>query len=110
MKFIHQLLKNKRLLIHEKVQSIICLSNIPQQRKEIEEHIEQLKKLMQRYSKKKIQPMYLEQLCFAINKAGWSVTKTYSSYAFEQECFKKEFILMKQRSRQNSKNSMEKDF
>ena len=34
----------------------------------------------------------------------------YSHYAFEQEHFNKEFILMKQRSRQNSKNSMEKDF
>ena len=45
---------------------------------------------MQRYSKK-IQPMYLEQLCFAINRAGWSVTKIYSHYTFEQECFKKKF-------------------
>ena len=57
---------------------------------------------MQRYSKK-IQPMYLEQLCFAINRAGWSVTKIYSHYTFKQECFKKS-------SRQNAKNSIEKDF
>ena len=57
---------------------------------------------MQRYSKK-IQPLYLEQLCFAINRAGWSVTKIYSHYTFKQECFKK-------RSRQNAKNSIEKDF
>ena len=60
--------------------------------------------------KKKFQPMYLEQLCFAINRAGWSVTKIYSHYTFEQECFKKNFILMNQRSRQNAKNSIEKDF
>ena len=59
---------------------------------------------------KKIQPMYLEQLCFAINRAGWSVTKIYAHYTFEQECFKKNFIIMNQRSRQNAKNSVEKDF
>ena len=48
MKFIHQLLKNKRLLIHVKGQSISCSNKIPQQKKEIEEHIELL---MQYYSK-----------------------------------------------------------
>ena len=60
--------------------------------------------------KKKIQPMYLEQLCFAINRASWSATKIYSHYTFEQECFKKNFILMNQCSRQNAKNSIKKDF
>ena len=46
MKFIHQLLKNKRLLIHVKGQSISWSNNIPQQKKEIQEYTEQLKKLM----------------------------------------------------------------
>ena len=54
--------------------------------------------------------MYLEQLCFAINRAGWSVTKIYSHNTFKQECFKKNFILMNQRSRKNAKISSEKDF
>ena len=36
-----------------KGQYISCLNNIPQQKKEIHDHIEQLKKLMQRNSKKK---------------------------------------------------------
>ena len=54
--------------------------------------------------------MYLEQLCVAINRAGWSVTKIYSHYTFEQECFKKNFILMNQCSGQNAKNSIEKNF
>ena len=54
--------------------------------------------------------MYLEQLCFAIKRAGWSVITIYSHYAFEQECFKKEFILMNHRAKQNAKNSIEKDF
>ena len=54
--------------------------------------------------------MYLEQLCVAINRAGWSVTKIYSYYTFEQECFKKNFMLMNQCSRQNAKNSIEKNF
>ena len=60
--------------------------------------------------KEKFQTMYLEQICFAINGAGWSVTKIYSHYTFEQECFKKELILMNQHSRQNTKNSIEKNF
>ena len=54
--------------------------------------------------------MYLEQLCLAINIAHWSVTKIYSHYTFEQECSIKNLILMNQRSRQNVKNSIEKDF
>ena len=54
--------------------------------------------------------MYLEQLCVAINRAGWSVTKIYSHYTFEQEYFKKNFILMNQCSGQNAKNSIEKNF
>ena len=52
-----------------KGQSVSCLSNIPQQKKEIHDHIEQLKKLTQRCLKK-IQPMYLEQHSLAINRAG----------------------------------------
>ena len=53
--------------------------------------------------------MYLEQLCFGIKRASWSVTKVYLHYTFEQECFKKNFILMNQRSKQNVKNSIGKD-
>ena len=37
-------------------------------------------------------------------RAGWSVTKIYSHYTFEQECFKKKIILMNQLYRQNAKN------
>ena len=47
-----QLLKSKRLLIHAKGQYISCLNNILQQKRKIHNHTEQLKKLMQRYSKK----------------------------------------------------------
>ena len=47
-------------------------------------------------------------LCFM--RAHWSVTKIYSHYIFEQEPFKKEFILMNQSSRFNAKNLIEKDF
>ena len=51
MRFILQLLKNKCLLIHVKGQSISCLKNIPRQKKEIQKHIKQLKKIMQPYFK-----------------------------------------------------------
>ena len=40
--------------------------------------------------------MYLEQLCFAINRAGWSATKIYLHDAFEQERFKENSILTQQ--------------
>ena len=55
-------------------------------------------------------PLYLEDLRFLIKRAGWIITKLYSHFAFEQEAFKKDFVLMNQKSRQNAKNSIEKDY
>ena len=57
---------------------------------------------------KKIIPLYLEDLL--IKRARWRVTKLYSHFEFEQDAFKKEFVLMNQTSRQNAKNNIEKDF
>ena len=54
--------------------------------------------------------MYLEDLVFCIKRAGWKVTKIHSHLTFEQARFKQNFILMNQKSRQQSKNSVEKDF
>ena len=59
---------------------------------------------------KKFIPLYLEDLRFLIKRAGWVVTKLYSHFTFEQDAFKKDFVLMNQKSRQNAKNSIEKDF
>ena len=86
-----------------------CLINILQQKKAIHEHIEQLKKFRQLYSKKNSSDV-LELFCFVIKRAGWHITKVYLYFTFEQECFKKNFILMNQKSRQEAKNSIEKDF
>ena len=61
-------------------------------------------------SKKKCLPMYLEDLAFCIKRAGWKVTKIYSHLTFEQARFKRKLILMNQKSRQKSKNDIEKDF
>ena len=60
--------------------------------------------------KKKFLPMYLEELPFVIKKADWKVTKIYAHLTFEQKRFKQKFILMNQKSRQESKNDIEKDF
>ena len=57
---------------------------------------------------KKFIPLYLEDLRFLIKRAGWIVTKLYSHFTFEQDCFKKEFVLSNQKSRQNAKNDIEK--
>ena len=54
--------------------------------------------------------MYLEDLVFCIKRAGWKVTKIHSHLTFEQSRFKRNFILMNQKSRQLSKNNVEKDF
>ena len=54
--------------------------------------------------------MYLEKLAFVIKRAGWKVTKIHAHLTFEQKRFKQKFILMNQKSRQESKNDIEKDF
>ena len=59
---------------------------------------------------KKCIPLYIEDLRFLIKRAGWIVTKLYSHFTFEQDAFKKDFVLMNQRSRQNAKNDIEKNF
>ena len=60
--------------------------------------------------KKIFLPMYLEDLVFCIKRASWKVTKIHSHLTFEQARFKQKFILMNQKARQQSKNSVEKDF
>ena len=50
---------------------------------------------------KKCIPLYIEDLRFLIKRAGWIVTKLYSHFTFEQNAFKKDFVLMNQYSRQN---------
>ena len=54
--------------------------------------------------------MYLEDLVFWSNRACWKVTKIHSHLTFEQARFKQNFLLMNQKLRQQSKNSVEKDF
>ena len=59
---------------------------------------------------KRCVPMYLEELKFAIVRCSWKVTKLYKHYCFEQKKFKRDFILMNQKSRQEAKNKIESDF
>ena len=54
--------------------------------------------------------LYLEDLKFLTTRYSSRVTKIYSHYTFEQACFKREFVLMNQKSRQNAKNAVEKHF
>ena len=55
-------------------------------------------------------PLYRKDLRFLIKRASWIVTKLYSHFTFEQDCFKKEFVLSNQKWRQNAKNDIEKFF
>ena len=59
---------------------------------------------------KKFIPLYLGDLKFLIMRCCWRVTKIYSHYTFKQAGFKREFVLINQKSRQNAKNAIEKDF
>ena len=54
--------------------------------------------------------MYLEDLLFCIKRVGWKVIKTHSHLTFEQKRFKQKFIVMNQKSRQQSKNNVKKGF
>ena len=49
-------------------------------------------------------------LVFVIKRAGWKVTKIHAHLTFEQKRFKQKIILMNQKSRQELKNNIEKDF
>ena len=53
--------------------------------------------------------MYLEDLVFCI-KLAWKVTKIHAHLTFEQKRFKQKFILMNQKSRQESNNNVKKIF
>ena len=59
---------------------------------------------------KKYIPIYLEDLAFVIKRYGWVLTKIHAHLTFDQAPFKKDFILMNQKSRQLSKTNLEKDF
>ena len=54
--------------------------------------------------------LYLEDLNFCIKRAGWKVTKIHSHLTFDQEPFKRNFIIMNQTSRQKAKDDVTKDF
>ena len=43
-------------------------------------------------------------------RAGWKVTKIYEHYAFKQDTFKRDFVVMNQNARKTAKTKVEKDF
>ena len=59
---------------------------------------------------KKFVPLYLEEIKFAVLRCGWKVTKLYKHYYFDQERFKRNFILMNQKARQEAGDKVESDF
>ena len=61
-------------------------------------------------TEKKFIPLYAEDLHFLITRTGWLLTHIYEHFTFEQSKFKKDFVLMNQKSRQKAKSSVERDF
>ena len=51
---------------------------------------------------KKRFPMFIDHKHFLTERAGWKVTKVHAHYSFEQEPFKKEYILGNQGARQEA--------
>ena len=42
--------------------------------------------------------------------AGWLVTSIYEHFTFEQSTFKKDFVIMNQKARQQATSPLERDF
>ena len=59
---------------------------------------------------KKFVTLYAEDLHFLISRAGWLVTHIYAHYTFKQSKFKKDFVIINQKSRQTASSKLEKDF
>ena len=55
-------------------------------------------------------PLYAEHLHFLVTRAGWLVTKIFQHFTFEQSKFKKDFVVLNQKSRQKATFSVERDF
>ena len=55
-------------------------------------------------------PLYVGELAFCIKRCCWKVTKIHAHFTFDQWCFKKDFIIMNQTSRQKAKDDVTKDF
>ena len=49
-------------------------------------------------------PLYAEHLHLLTTRCGWRVWNVQAHYTFEQNKFKKDFIIMNQVSRQQAKN------
>ena len=54
--------------------------------------------------------LYPQDLNFLVSRAGWLVTHIYAHYTFFQSKFKKDFVVMNQKSCQTASSKVEKDF
>ena len=59
---------------------------------------------------KKFSPLYAEDLHFLVTRAGWLFTHICEHFTFEWLKFKKDFVVMNQKSRQKATSSVKKDF
>ena len=59
---------------------------------------------------KKFITLYAEDIRFLVTRAGWLVTHIYAHYTFERSKFKKDFVIMHQKSCQTASSTVEKDF
>ena len=54
--------------------------------------------------------LYAKYLHFLVPRVGWLVTYIYAHYTFYQSKFKRDFVVMNQKSRQTASSKVEKGF
>ena len=57
-----------------------------------------------------IVPSFVERIAFLVKRFSLIVTKIYAHYTFDQQSFKKDFIILNKVPGQNAKNDIENDF
>ena len=102
--------KNKIVQAHER--STIQLMNVLSRNdeKDIINHFKCTAKTYSTLDDKKFIPFYAEHIHFLVKRSRWLVTATYQHFTFEQTKFKKNFVILNQKSRQKATSLVERDF
>ena len=85
----------------------LCLLLVIIKRWTLQRHLRKMEKHTQPLKKKNYPSLLIH---FLVKREGWLVTKIYQHFTFAQSKFKKDFVVMNQKSRQIAKTSNEKDF
>ena len=97
MKYTYQLSKNKKIIDPCEGSIYQLLKQHSTTEKGKLRSYKATKKAHATMFKKNFQLMHCKQMFFPVVRAGWKVTKIYLHYTYEQERYKRDFILMNQK-------------